>query len=109
MTPPVTAPQQCEVRVTHSGLCHGLVMWWELSLCPNVSLSISPWKRTQVSQQQLIRFLQTTLYVLLECFVNNLYSYSGGTIGYKVYNCYLVLFTFRKVRMLRMYLIIFVT
>ena len=50
MTPPVTTPQQCEVHVTHSGLCHGLVMWWELSLCPNVSLSTSPWKRTQVSQ-----------------------------------------------------------
>ena len=42
MKPPVTSPQQCEVRVTHSGLCHGLVMWWELSLCPNVSLSTSP-------------------------------------------------------------------
>lgn len=49
MRPPVTSPQQCEVHVTHSGLCHGLIMWWELSFCPNVSLSTSPWKRTQVN------------------------------------------------------------
>ena len=47
--PAVTSPQQCEVCVSCSGLCQGLVMWWELTLCPNVSLSTSPWKRTQVN------------------------------------------------------------
>jgi len=49
MGPAVTSPQQCEVCVSCSGLCQGLVMWWELTLCPNVSLSTSPWKRTQVN------------------------------------------------------------
>ena len=45
---PVTSPQHCEVSITQTGLCHGVVMWWELSLCPGVNLSTSPWNRTQV-------------------------------------------------------------
>ena len=45
----MTLPQQCEVNIIRSGMCHGLIMWWELSLCPNVSISTSPWNRTQVT------------------------------------------------------------
>ncbi|XP_065914264.1 protein arginine N-methyltransferase 7-like isoform X3 [Dysidea avara] len=62
---PVTSPQHCEVNITQTGVCHGVVMWWELSLCPNVNLSTSPWNRTQWRDHWLqgVQFLPTALKV----------------------------------------------
>ena len=41
--------QNIQFRVTDSGVCHAIVMWWETQLAPGVILSTSPINPPQVT------------------------------------------------------------